>query len=56
MERIKVKVSYVPEQNGVAEHKYRSLVEIGRCLLKDAELDKNKTDFQRNFITIFNIM
>lgn len=33
-------VSYTPEQNGVAERKNRSLMEMARCLLIDAKLEK----------------
>lgn len=33
-------VSYTPEQNGVAERKNRSLLEMTRCLLIDAKLEK----------------
>ena len=31
---------YSPPQNGVAERKNRSLVEIARCMLIDADMDK----------------
>lgn len=33
-------VPYNPQQNGVAERKNRSLVEMTRCMLTDADLDK----------------
>lgn len=33
-------VSYTPEQNGVAERKSRSLLEMARCMLIDAKLEK----------------
>lgn len=33
--------AYTPEQNGLAERSNRSVVEKARCLLFDAELDKN---------------
>lgn len=31
-------VTYAPEQNGVAERKNKSLVEMARCLLIEAKL------------------
>lgn len=33
-------VAYTPQQNGVAERKNRSLIEMARCLLIDAKMDK----------------
>lgn len=33
-------IRYTPEQNGVAERKNRSLVEMAKCMLLDAEMDK----------------
>ncbi|KAK2578107.1 hypothetical protein KPH14_012021 [Odynerus spinipes] len=33
-------VAYSPQQNGIAERKNRSLIEMARCMLFDAELEK----------------
>ena len=38
--RMQYTTAYSPQQNGVAERKNRSLIEMARCMLLDADLDK----------------
>ena len=37
-------VPYTPQQNGVAEHKNRSLKEMDTCIMEDKELSPNTWD------------
>ena len=38
--RVQYTVAYTPERNGVAERKNRTLIEMARCMLIDAGMDK----------------